>query len=71
LAILTLDGARQTPLYDVYSHLVYTAKADDVRTVIVNGRVVVDDGKCMTLDAEAILAKAREYREKVLAALNK
>jgi 5-methylthioadenosine/S-adenosylhomocysteine deaminase len=71
LAILAVDGPRQTPLFDVYSHLVYTAKAADVRTVVVHGRVTVDDGRVTTLDEDAILAKAREYREKIRAAVKK
>jgi 5-methylthioadenosine/S-adenosylhomocysteine deaminase len=69
--IVAVDAPHQTPLYDVYSHLVYTTKASDVRTVVINGRVVVDDRKPTTLDADAILAKAREYRDKIRAAVKK
>lgn len=71
LAVLAVDGARQTPLYDVYSHLVYTAKASDVRTVVVHGRPVVQDGEVVTLEKDEVLAKAREYRDKILAAVKK
>lgn len=70
-AIVSVDAPHQTPLYDVYSHLVYTTKASDVRTVVINGRVVVEGGKPTTLDADAILAKAREYRDKIRAAVKK
>lgn len=69
--IVSVDAPHQTPLYDVYSHLVYTTKASDVQTVVVNGRIVVEARKPTTLDADAILAKAREYRDKIRAAVKK
>jgi hypothetical protein len=46
-------------------------KASDVRTVVVHGRIVVEERKPLTLDAEAILAEARKYREKIRAAVKK
>ena len=48
-------------MYDVYSQLVYALKSSDVLDVVVNGRIVVKDTKCLTIDAAATLAKAREY----------
>jgi 5-methylthioadenosine/S-adenosylhomocysteine deaminase len=71
LVIVAVDAPHQMPLYDVYSHLVYTTKASDVQTVIVNGRTVVEDRRPTTLDAAAILTKAREYRDKIRAAVKK
>jgi 5-methylthioadenosine/S-adenosylhomocysteine deaminase len=65
IAVLDLDTPHATPLYDVYSQLVYAVKGSDVTDVVVNGREVVRDGKCLTLDAATVLAKAREYGAKV------
>ena len=45
------------------------SKAGDVRDVMVNGKVVVRDGRILTLDEKAVLAKAAEYRAKVSASL--
>lgn len=39
--------------------LVYSARGSDVRTVIVNGRLVVRDGTLLTMDLEETLAKVR------------
>ncbi|MGH8443041.1 MAG: TRZ/ATZ family hydrolase, partial [Nevskiaceae bacterium] len=36
---VSTSAARQTPLYDPVSHLVYVTRGDDVRTTIVNGKV--------------------------------
>ena len=36
--VVDMTAARQTPMYDPISHLVYTTRGDDVRTTIVHGR---------------------------------
>jgi 5-methylthioadenosine/S-adenosylhomocysteine deaminase len=66
---VSIGAARQTPLYDVLSHLVYTTRGDDVRTTIVNGRVLMRERKVLTLDEAAVLGEGRAYAEKVRAAV--
>jgi 5-methylthioadenosine/S-adenosylhomocysteine deaminase len=66
---VSLAAAHQTPLYDVLSHLVYATHGDDVRTTIVNGRVLMRERKVLTLDEAAVLSDARGYAEKVRAAV--
>jgi len=66
-----LDRPNAVPLYDAISQMVYALKGEDVRDVMVNGKPVVRDGKILTLDEGAILAKAEEYRVKVSASLKK
>jgi 5-methylthioadenosine/S-adenosylhomocysteine deaminase len=65
LIALDLDAPNAVPLYDVYSQLVYALKGSNVMDVVVNGREVVRDRKCLTLDRQGIIAKAREYGIKV------
>jgi len=65
LIALDLDAPNATPLYDVYSQLVYALKGSNVTDVIVNGREVVRDRRPLTLDQQVVLAKAREYGLKV------
>jgi len=45
LAIVSTASARMTPLYDPVSHLVYAAHGGDVRTEMVNGRLLMRDTK--------------------------
>ncbi len=54
-----------TPMYDVYSHLVYAIKGAHVKTVLVDGRVVLRDRKMTTLDESAVMAKAREIQKRI------
>ena len=55
-----------TPLFEPISHLVYCARADDVRTAIVNGQVVVGEGRCVSLDEAEAMAKAAEHARGLL-----
>jgi 5-methylthioadenosine/S-adenosylhomocysteine deaminase len=55
------DRPHAVPMYNPVSQMVYALKADDVRDVMVNGRLVVRDGQSLTLDQKQILLKAAEY----------
>ncbi len=66
LAIVDLDDLNQTPYYNIYSDLVYSAKAGDVHTVVIEGRVVMRDRRLLTLNEAAIKADARKYRERIV-----
>jgi 5-methylthioadenosine/S-adenosylhomocysteine deaminase len=69
LIVVDMDALHQTPMYNVYSHLVYATKANDVRTVVIEGRVVMRDRRLLTLDEEAIKRDARAYRARISASL--
>jgi 5-methylthioadenosine/S-adenosylhomocysteine deaminase len=69
IIVVSMNAARQTPLYDPVSHLVYVTRGDDVRATIVNGRVLMRDRKVLTLDTEAVLKEARTMALKVRAAV--
>ncbi len=65
LIVVSMSSARQTPMYDPLSHLVYVTRGDDVRTTIVNGRVLMRDRHVLTLDEGAVLAEGRRWAGKV------
>ncbi len=69
IVIVDMDSLNQTPYYNVYSSLVYSTKATDVRTVIINGRVVMLDRRLLTLNESAIKGDANAYREKIIKSL--
>jgi 5-methylthioadenosine/S-adenosylhomocysteine deaminase len=71
IAIVDLDSLHQTPMYNIYSHLVYATKASDVRTVIINGRIVMLDRALLTLNESAIKRDANAYRIKIINSLSK
>jgi 5-methylthioadenosine/S-adenosylhomocysteine deaminase len=69
LLIVGMSQARQTPLYDAVSHVVYVTRGDDVETTIVNGKVLMENKRLLTLDEEKVLATARRMAEEVRAAV--
>ncbi len=64
-------GAHATPMYDVYSHLAYALKAADVRTTVVDGKILMLEGRVLTLDEVRIKEKARELQAKIQSTLKK
>jgi 5-methylthioadenosine/S-adenosylhomocysteine deaminase len=69
--VVSMKGARQTPMYHPVSHLVYVAHGDDVQTTIVNGRVLMRDRRVLSLDEASVLAEARVLAQKVREAVGK
>ena len=65
LIVVRMDAANETPLYNVYSQLIYATKAWDVETVMVNGRFLMEDRQVKTLDAEGAKAGARALRDQI------
>lgn len=63
--IVGMDAIHQTPLYNVYSQLVYATKASDVESVIINGRIVMMNRSVLTIDTRSVSAKAREYKKRI------
>ena len=57
--IIVIDTRRPhlTPMYHPVSHLVYAVRGSDVSTVIVNGRVVMADGRVLTFDVGQAMAE--------------
>ena len=51
-------GVHQAPAHDAYATLVYATSAGDVRTTIVDGRLLVDRGELTGLDRGATVALA-------------
>jgi 5-methylthioadenosine/S-adenosylhomocysteine deaminase len=65
LIVVDTSAAHATPMYDVYSAIVYALKSSDVRTTVIGGKVVMEDRRMLTLDEPAILAKAAEYAKRI------
>ena len=65
LIVVDTTAPHATPLYNVYSAIVYSLKSADVRTTIVGGKPLMEDRHMLTLDEPAILAKAAEYAAQI------
>src|SRR6185369_15100203 len=70
ILIIERDSLNQIPLYNIYSDLVYATKGSDVESVIINGRIVMQDRRLLTLNEAAIKRDARVFREKIAKSLS-
>jgi len=65
MVILNMKSPHLIPCYDPYSTIVYSAKGSDVRDVIVDGKLVVENGCLTFMDWNEIKLKAQGFVEKV------
>jgi 5-methylthioadenosine/S-adenosylhomocysteine deaminase len=69
--VVRMNRARQTPVYDPVSHVVYVTRGDDVDTTIVNGRILMRNRVVRTLDAVSVIAEATKAAAAVRAAVTR
>ena len=60
LVLLETRAPHLTPLHDPVSAVVYAARGADVRTVIVGGRRVVENGRVLSFDPAPAVARVEE-----------
>jgi len=65
IVLADLNKPHLLPLYDIYSHIVYSMNASDIDTVLVNGKIVLEGRKLMTADEAEIVAKAVQWGKKI------
>ncbi|MEW6127339.1 MAG: amidohydrolase [Acidobacteriota bacterium] len=65
LIIVDINSDHQTPMYNIYSNLVYATKASDVETVMINGKPVMTNRRVLTIDEPRVKLKANFYRDKI------
>jgi len=65
VVVIALDEDHLVPLYNPISHLGYAVRSADVRTVIVDGRVVLEDRALLTLDERAVRREVRALASEI------
>jgi cytosine/adenosine deaminase-related metal-dependent hydrolase len=62
--IIDMDAPHLTPVWNPVATVVRSAVGSDVATVVIDGRIVMQDRKVLTLDEEAIVEDVRQrYRD--------
>ena len=65
VVIVETKSVNMNPIYDPYSALVYSANASNVDTVIVNGKLIVEDKEIKTIDSKKVIEEVTEFKKKV------
>jgi 5-methylthioadenosine/S-adenosylhomocysteine deaminase len=65
--IIILDTRKPhlTPMYNPVSHLVYAARGSDVTTSVINGKVIMEDRKLLSLDITKTAGKVIEMAKEI------
>lgn len=69
LVIVDFEKPHLCPLHNEVSHLVYSARAADVDTVLVKGKIVMENREVKTVDVHRVMEMAEETKEKLLTRL--
>ncbi len=65
LILVDMENPHTKPLFNVESQLVYSCSGNDVETVIVDGKVLMEEGKVLTLESDEILKEAQKHGEEL------
>lgn len=57
IIIIDTHKPHLTPMYNPLSHLVYAVRGSDVRTSVINGKLIMEERKLLTLDISEIAGK--------------
>ena len=67
LAVIRLGGIHTSPAArDVVSSIVYSAEASDVRSVVVDGRILMNERRLLTLDESEVINRAEVETARLL-----
>ncbi|MDQ2936780.1 MAG: amidohydrolase family protein, partial [Acidobacteriota bacterium] len=58
VAVVDLNSLHAIPSTNLVSALVYSAQAADVRSVVIDGQILMEDGELLTIDQRAVYAEA-------------
>ncbi|MBN1948782.1 MAG: amidohydrolase [Candidatus Cloacimonetes bacterium] len=70
IILLDTNTLEAQPMYNPYSHLVYTLNSSAVSTVIINGSLVMEERKLLTVDEAELIGRAGDYRQMIRENLN-
>ncbi len=65
ITIVALDTLNSQPIFNPYSHLVYALNSHNVRDVIIDGVLVLQNRKLTSMNEEELLVTAKHYQEKI------
>ena len=65
LIVIDTRKPHLTPMYNPVSHLVYAVRGSDVAAVVINGRVVMENGSLLTIDEQQVMADVNRIAARI------
>jgi 5-methylthioadenosine/S-adenosylhomocysteine deaminase len=66
MILVSLKDVNIRPLNDIFNNIVFAANSHNIKTVIANGNILMENGEITCLDEEETLAEAEEFVYKAL-----
>lgn len=66
IILLDLHKAHLYPCHDIVANLVYSAQAADVKTSIIDGKLIMQDRKILAFDEEKVITEAKRVAEELM-----
>lgn len=63
--IANLDQIHLLPLYNIYSHIVYSMQSSDVQSLFIHGKLVMHKRNLLTLDVQAIKQRIKPVSDAI------
>lgn len=70
LIMLDLQKPHAQPVYNIYSQIVYSLNGSDVEMMVVNGKILMQDYKLLTLNEKEIIKTVNEVAREIRNGLN-
>jgi 5-methylthioadenosine/S-adenosylhomocysteine deaminase len=65
IIVVDIEKPHLTPMYDEYSALVYSANGADVKSVIINGAVVMENYELSTINEKEAMTRVTEISHRI------
>lgn len=65
IVTVRIDTTKATPIYDPFRFLVLTGSGEDVDKVFVDGNLIVDEGKVLTIDVKSAIDEVNKASKRV------
>ena len=66
IILIDTNNIETQPMYDPYSHLVYSINSEQIKDVIINGKIVMKDRKLINIEEDELLEKAKFYQKRII-----
>ncbi|PIX34207.1 MAG: amidohydrolase [Candidatus Infernicultor aquiphilus] len=66
LVLIKKDSPNMNPAINIFANILYSLSQSDIDTVIVDGKVVVREGKLLTIDVKEVVKEANRIKERLL-----
>ncbi|MEM3815581.1 MAG: amidohydrolase [Candidatus Bathyarchaeia archaeon] len=70
IILIDVNKPHLTPLHDIYAALVYSARGSDVNTVIIDGKIVMDGRRVISVDEDKVMERAEKAAHELLSRKN-